>query len=419
MNIFEEIESEVRSYCRSFPAVFDRAVNAFLYDTSGKEYVDFFAGAGAMNFGHSNKTIKDKVLEYLSEDNIIHALDMNTKAKGEFLETFRALILKPRNLDYKVMCCGPTGTNAVEAALKLARKNKRRTNIIAFSGAFHGMTMGSLAATTDRKSRGGAGVPLQNITFAPYCNQFGDYRKSLEYLEWMLFDDHSGIDKPACILLETIQAEGGINVAEHEWLRGVRNICDRYDILMVVDDIQVGVGRNETFFSWERSGIVPDMVTLSKSIGGIGLPMSLLLIKSQYDIFRPSEHNGTYRGFQLSFVSAKAGIEYFIENHMEEMTHKKSEIIRNYLEEQIKPLSQKIEIRGSGLIWGVDLIHIDETMATEVMRKCFKSGLILERAGRHDSVVKILPPLTIEEETLLKGLDILKECIKAVLQNFQ
>lgn len=287
MNIFEEIESEVRSYCRSFPAVFEKAVNAHLYDVSGKVYIDFFAGAGALNFGHNNPQIKKKMVDYLCEDNVIHALDMSTKAKAEFLETFRNLILEPRNLDYKVMCCGSTGTNAVEAALKLARKNTKRTNVIAFAGAFHGLTMGSLSATSDIFSRKGAGVPLQNITFAPYCNQFSNYKQSLEYLEWILSDDHSGIDKPACILLETIQAEGGVYVAEAEWLRGIRDICDRYDILMVVDDIQVGVGRNGTFFSWEKAGIVPDMVILSKSISGIGLPMSLLLIMPKYDIFKP------------------------------------------------------------------------------------------------------------------------------------
>lgn len=329
MSVFEETESQVRSYSRSFPEVFDKAVNAYLYDVNGKKYVDFFAGA------------------------------------------------------------------------------------------FHGMTMGSLSATTDVKSRNGAGVPLQNTTFVPYCNQFGDYKKSLEYLEWILSDDHSGVDKPACIILETIQAEGGVNVAEREWLQGIRRICDKYDILMVVDDIQVGIGRNGTFFSWEKAGIVPDMVTLSKSISGLGFPMSLLLIKPEYDVFQPSEHNGTFRGFQLSFVSAKAGIEFYINHHLDEAVQKKSEIIKNYLTEHIQPISDKIAIRGSGLIWGIDLMQIQPEMATAVMNKCFELGLILERAGRMDSVVKILPPLTIEEDTLLKGLDILRQSVEIVIKDYQ
>jgi diaminobutyrate-2-oxoglutarate transaminase len=418
LTIFEERESEVRSYCRSFPAVFEEARNACLYDDTGKRYIDFFAGAGALNYGHNNPYIKEQVLTYLKKDRLIHALDMSTTAKAEFLTTFQDLILKPRNLNYKIMCCGSTGTNSVEAALKLARKNKKRCNVIAFSGAFHGMSIGSLSVSSDRNHRIGAGVPLNHVVFAPYCSQFGDYRKSLEYLEWMLADDHSGVDIPACIILETIQAEGGVNVAEIEWLRGVRDICDRYDILMVIDDIQVGIGRNKTFFSWEKSGIVPDMVTVSKSISGIGFPMSLLLIKPEYDIFTPSEHNGTFRGFQLSFVGAKAGIEFFVKNNLENKVQEKETVIKEYLESQIRPISSKLEIRGSGMIWGIDFIRLDPSAATKVMSECFENGLIIERAGRKDSVLKILPPLTIEKEELLAGLDIIARSTRKVTAEY-
>ena len=177
---FEKHESQVRSYCRNFPMVFNRAKGALLFDENGKEYIDFFAGAGAINYGHNNPYIKGKVMDYLSDDCIIHALDMYTVEKRHFIKTFNELILQPKGLDYKIMFCGSTGTNAVEAALKLARKNKKRENIFAFSGAFHGMTLGALALTSDAYSRGGSGVSLSNVTFFPYSNQFEDYKKSVE-----------------------------------------------------------------------------------------------------------------------------------------------------------------------------------------------------------------------------------------------
>ncbi len=343
--VFEEYESQVRSYCRKFPTVFTHAFNAGLTDRNGREYIDFFAGAGAINFGHNNPYIKKAILDYLSEDRIIHALDMYTEAKEMFLETLNESILKPRGLSYKVMCCGSTGTNAVEAALKLCRKVKGRQNVFAFSGAFHGMTIGALSMTGDRFSRTGAGVGLSNVTFMPYFDAFSDPDMSLDYMERVIKDDHSGIDKPAAVFLETVQAEGGVNIAPVDWLKRLRRICDENDILMVVDDIQVGVGRTGYFFSFERAGIVPDMVVLSKSISGFGLPMSILLIKGSYDIFKPAEHNGTFRGNQLAFVGSKAGMEFFVKEGLAEAAKKKGEFIASFLEKEILPLDDRLSVR--------------------------------------------------------------------------
>lgn len=413
--IFEERESQVRSYCRNFPIEFKGAKGAEIYSKEGERYIDFFAGAGAMNFGHNNPYIKSKILEYLSEDNIIHALDMYTVPKEHFLRTLEEKILEPRGLDYKVMCVGATGTNAVEAALKLARKNKKRTNVIAFSGAFHGMSLGSLAMTSDHHSRGGAGVPLNNVTFAPYADRFEDWHQSLAYLEWMLTDDHSGVDRPAAIVLETVQAEGGINVAPAGWLQGVRALCDKYDICMICDDIQVGIGRTGYFFSWERAGIVPDMVTLSKSISGFGLPMAVVLIKPELDIFTPGEHNGTFRGNQLGFVGSAAGMEYFCDNKLDEEVRRKEQIVRDFMEKEILPIDGRLKVRGIGLIWGIDFSGIDGALSRTVMQECVKRHLIIERAGREDCVLKPLPPLVISDEVLLEGLNIIKESIKVVL----
>ena len=410
--VFEKTESQVRSYCRKYPVEFDKAKNAELFSVEGERYIDFLAVAGSMNYGHNNPEIKAKIVEYLSEDNIINALDMYTAAKEEFLRTFEEKILEPRNLNYKVMCCGPTGTNANEAALKLARKNTGRMNVIAFSGAFHGMTLGSLAMTTDRTSREGASLPLTNVTFVPYDGTLD----SIAYLKWLLEDDHSGVEKPAAIFLETLQAEGGINVASVEWLQEVRRICTENDILMVCDDIQVGIGRTGTFFSFERAGIQPDMVVLSKSISGFGMPMALLLIRPDLDIFRPAEHNGTFRGNQLSFIGGTAGINYFIEHHLDEEVRRKGAIVEKFIQEEIMPLDSRLSYRGMGLMWGIDFGAVNPALALEAVHEAFDRHLICEVAGRKDGVLKLMPPLTIEEEVLKEGLTVIKEAVIAVLK---
>lgn len=410
--VFEKTESQVRSYCRKYPVEFNRAKNAEMYSVDGERYIDFLAVAGSMNYGHNNPEIKAKILEYLSEDNIINALDMYTAAKEEFLSTFEEKILKPRNLEYKVMCCGPTGTNANEAALKLARKNTGRMNVIAFSGAFHGMTLGSLAMTTDRTSREGASLPLTNVTFAPYDGTLD----SIAYLKWILEDDHSGIEKPAAIFLETIQAEGGINIASVEWLKEIRRICTENDILMVCDDIQVGVGRSGHFFSFERAGIEPDIVVLSKSISGFGMPMALLLIRPDLDIFRPAEHNGTFRGNQLSFVGGTAGINYFVEHHLDQEVQRKAAIVEKFMQEEILPLDSRLSYRGMGLMWGIDFGAVNPAFALEAVHEAFDRHLICEVAGRKDGVLKLMPPLTIPDDVLNEGLSIVKKAVIAVLK---
>lgn len=414
--LIESRESVVRSYCRKYPVVFDKAKGSYLYDEDGNAYLDFLAGCGALNYGHNNDYIKKSVVEYLMEDKVSHAMDMFTVAKADFLSTFENKILKPKNLDYKVMFCGSTGTNAVEAALKLARKNKKRSNIIAFMGAFHGMTLGSLALTTDRTSRNGAGVSLDNVTFIPYESGFNTKVDSLDFLETILLDDHAGVEKPAAVFLETVQAEGGIYVASVEWLKRLEKICHDNDILLIVDDIQVGCSRTGTFFSFERAGIHPDMVTLSKSIGGYGFPMSILLLKDELDIWKPAEHNGTFRGNQVAFVAAKAAIDFWEETNIEKETARKGEIVKKFVEENILSLDSRISLRGMGLIWGIDFGAFEDFETShKIADKCFTKNMIIERAGRGDSVLKIMPPLTIEDEDLLKGLNIILESVKEVI----
>lgn len=413
---FEEYESEVRSYCRHFPTVFVTAKGAEFIDENNERYIDFFCGAGAVNYGHNNDYIKAKLIDYLQSDGILHALDMYTKPKREFIETFENKILKPRGYNYKIQFCGPTGTNANEAALKLARKVTGRKNVFALMGAFHGMTLGSLALTTDVASRGGAGVPLHDVTHIPAPYMFPEL-DTIAYMERLITDDHSGVDKPAALFIETIQAEGGIMVLDEQWLKRCREFCDKYGIILVCDEVQVGCCRSGDFFSFERAGIQPDIVTMSKSIGGYGMPMSIALINPKIDAWKPGEHNGTFRGNQLSFVAATAGLEYMLEHNVEAETKRKGEIVKNFIEKEILPLDSRLELRGRGLIWGVEFAGLgDEGLSERVIDACFRNKLVIEGAGRKNSVVKLMPPLVIKDEILLEGLEILKKSIAECLK---
>ena len=414
-SVFESYESEVRSYCRHFPTVFTKAKGAYFYDEDGRKYIDFFCGAGAVNYGHNNPEIKQKLIDYLNSDGVMHALDMYTVPKREFIATFEEKVLQPRGLEYKIQFPGPTGTNANEAALKLARKYTGRQNVFAFKGAFHGMTLGSLALTTDKGSRKGAGVPLNNVTFIPAPYMFPEL-DTIAYMQRLLDDDHSGIEKPAAVFLETIQAEGGIHVFSVEFLQALREFCTKNDILMVVDDVQVGCCRSGTFFSFERAGIQPDIVTMSKSIGGYGLPLAVTLIKPSIDVWTPGEHNGTFRGNQLAFVAAKGGLEYMLSHKVEEQVQKKSALIKEFLEKEVISQDSRLQLRGIGMIWGVEFENIPIVgLADRVIEQCFSHGLIIEGAGRKNSVVKLMPPLVISEEDLLAGMQIIKQSVQEVL----
>jgi len=416
MNIFEEHESNVRSYCRNFPDIFHRAKDSTIYSDSGKEYIDFLAGAGALNYGHNNDFIKRQVMSFLNADSIAHGLDMYTSTKEKFLVKFDEIILKPKALDYRVQFCGPTGTNAVEAALKLARKVKQRSGIFTFMGAYHGMTLGSLSITGNTEIRAGAIGTSSDVTFMPYPFGFMNNFDTIEYINSVLNDVSSGIEKPAAIIFETVQAEGGVVVAPVEWIQRLRKLCDEHDILLICDDIQVGCGRTGPFFSFERADIVPDIVILSKSISGYGFPMSLLLIKPELDVWEPGEHTGTFRGNQLAFVGATAALEYRENNNLEKEIEVKELFLKSFLTQEIASFHEKIEIRGIGMIWGIDLKNFnDRNLVKRISSRCFELGLIVEKVGRNDSVIKILPPLVIDMFTLQKGCSVIKKAFRECL----
>ncbi|HVI45591.1 MAG TPA: diaminobutyrate--2-oxoglutarate transaminase [Chitinophaga sp.] len=417
-NIFETFESNVRSYSRSYPVVFQKAKGSILYTDNGKEYIDFLMGAGALNYGHNNEYIKRSLLDYMQGDYIMQGLDMFTVAKSEFITAFNQHLLEPKSLHYKFQFCGPTGTNAIEAALKLARTYTKRSNVVAFMGAYHGLSLGSLALTSNQYHRQVAGVGLNNVTFIPFEQNGPEGFDSLAYFEMMLEDSHSGIEKPAAVILETVQAEGGINVASAEWLAALYAICKRHDVLFICDDIQIGCGRSGEFFSFERAGITPDIVVLSKSLSGYGLPMSMLLIRPDLDIWKPGEHNGTFRGYQLAFVGGKAALEFREAEGLDAAVQRKASYVTRFLEDEIAALDDRIEVRGLGLMQGIDLSRFrDPLMAKKIAQDCFKRQLIVECVGREDKVLKLLPALTIEDDVLERALEILRDaCLQHIGQ---
>lgn len=414
MKVFDEIESEVQSYARSFPRVFNKAQGEHLYDEEGNQYLDFLAGAGTLNYGHNNPVFKEKLLEYIQNDGITHGLDLHTKAKREFLETFYEKILQPRDLDYVLQFTGPTGTNAVEAALKLARNIKGREHVIAFTNGFHGVSLGALAATGNSHHRGAAGVSLSGTFRMPFDGYMGDDIDTTAYLDKVLSDSSSGVDTPAAVIVETVQGEGGINAASFEWLRNLETVCRKYDILLIIDDIQAGCGRTGTYFSFEEAGIKPDIVTLSKSLGGYGTPFAVVLIKPELDQWKPGEHNGTFRGNNFAFVTAKAAIDhYWSDDKFSKEIKRKGE----YIEQRLNAIVDKygegnFTTRGRGMFQGINCINGD--IAGKITHNAFQNGLIIETSGADDHIVKFLCPLITSDENLKKGIDIVEQAVKEV-----
>ncbi|MFI5527222.1 aspartate aminotransferase family protein [Kitasatospora sp. NPDC051853] len=411
--VFEKLESEVRMYCRTFPVVFERAKGAELFTEDGRAFLDFFCGAGSLNYGHNNDAIKGRLLDYLASDGVMHGLDMHTVAKRDFLARFNEVVLQPRGLDYKAQFTGPTGTDAVEAALKLVRKATGRTGLVAFTGGYHGMSRGSLAVTGGLRARRAGGVGGGDVTFVPFEDgPLGPF-DSVGYLERLLADPSSGTERPAAVIVEPLQMEGGVYPASRGWLRELRAVTEKYGVLLVLDEIQSGCGRTGTFFCFEDAGIVPDVVTVSKSISGYGLPLSLTLFRRELDVWEPGEHTGTFRGNQLAFVAATAACELWQQSGFHTGLAAASERLDRFRAE-LAELDPALGLRGRGMVLGIDTGRSGgPERAERVQRYAFDHGLIVERCGRYDEVLKVMPPLTIDAARLDRGLAVLRDGLTA------
>lgn len=410
--VFESLESQARTYSRRFPVVFERARGHLMWDEDGRRYVDFLSGAGALNYGHNHPALKERLSELLAADHVVHSLDLHTKAKKEFLETFQHVVLEPRGMDYRILFTGPTGTNAVEAALKIARRATGRTSVAAFTQGFHGLSLGALALSANPLKRATAGVPLTNVVRLPYDGFAAHAVDSIAYIEALLDEPGAGVELPAAFVVETVQAEGGVRTASTTWLRRLQDLARSRGILLVIDDIQAGCGRTGRFFSFEEAGLDPDVVCLSKSLSGYGLPLAAVLVRPELDVLGPGEHGGTFRGNNLAFASAGAAAMLWdhpsftatVLRTASAFDARLGALARRFASAGCSPC-------GRGFLRG--LAFDDESVAARVSAAAFERGLMCETSGAAAEVVKLLPPIVIPEPELHAALDVLEDAIGA------
>jgi len=400
-NSIEALESEVRFYSRLFPAIFSKASGAYVFCNDGSKYLDFFCGSGSLNYGHSNPVMKQAVIDYLQGDGIINSLDQMTEAKLKFMKSFYEIILKPRAYNYKMQFCGPTGTNSIEAAMKLSRKFTQREKIIFFEHSFHGMTYGSMSISGMK-----AGKLNKDYTKNSVEMPFAENENSITILKQYLENCSTG-DLPAAIVMETIQAEGGIKVAPKEWIESVAAISKKFGVLLVIDDIQTGCGRTGTFFSFDNMNVKPDIICLSKSLSGYGFPFSMNLINPEIDCWDPGEHNGTFRGNNLAFIAANCALDYWRTDALSKSIMHCAGLIENYFYSDSN--LKQVKLNGRGLMFGIE--SGDEEKNTKLQKTLFKNGILMDTCGYRNNVVKIMPPITISDEDLIKGLDIIHKSI--------
>ena len=396
MTIFERRESEVQSYARSFPVTFHRAAGCWLTDTEGNSYLDFLAGAGSLNYGHNHPTLRDALVEYIQDDGIAHGLDMHTKAKSAFLESFEKRILEPRGLDYKVMFTGPTGTNAVEAALKLARRAKGRENIISFTNGFHGVTLGALAMTGNVHHRHVAGVTLSGATPMPFDGYFGESADSTDYLDRVLSDGSSGVDLPAAVIVECVQGEGGINIPPDGVLEEAQAVCRANNVLLIFDEIQTGLARTGKMFAFQHENVQPDGITIGKALSGGFYPISAFISTSEVmDVFKPGDHGSTFGGNPMAASIACAALDVLVEDNLAAKSAELGDYFLNRLRGINSPHIK--EVRGRGLFIGVEL-KAEAGGARRFCEALMHEGMLAKET--HEHIIRFAPPLVISKDEI-------------------
>ncbi len=415
-------EGSAVSYPKGMPMAIRRARGATVEDVDGNIYIDFFGGAGVMNVGHANPVVSEAASKQLSE--LTHSLDIPNPARKALVENLLALL--PGELN-RIFFGGPTGSDAVEAALKLARYNSKRYPLIAFEGGYHGMSAGALSLSSGLVFKEDFLPLLPEIHFVPYayCYRCAFGREpetcGLEcarYLEHVIEDPHSGVGKPAAIIIEAIQGEGGSIVPPDDFIPRVRAVCDKYEILMVVDEIQAGFCRTGKMFSFEHTGTVPDIVTMSKALGGIGFPISGIAYRGNLDTWPGGKHIGTFRGNVLAYAAGSEALNFMVHNSLAEHALNLGEVMLAWLKELEKESRVVGEARGKGLMLGVELVKDKVTkepapeLASEVRAICHRHGLLIEIGGHYGNVARFLPPLILTEEMARKGVELFSEAVK-------
>ncbi len=426
-------ESNARTYARTFDRMLARGSLSQVWDVEGREYIDLLACAGALPLGHNHPQVMERVQSFLQSGHILQGLDIATPAKLEFLEQLFQTLPASFADEARIQFCGPTGSDAVEAALKLFRIATGRQNVIAFHGGYHGMTSGSLALMGNL----GPKNPLPGLPghthFFPYPSDrrcpFGvggtqGEDLSLQYLDNVLRDPESGITQPALVILEAVQGEGGCIPASPRWLRKLREITLRHGIPLVIDEVQTGFGRTGTMFAYEAANIVPDAVVLSKALGG-GFPLAVLAYHRRYDQWLPGAHAGTFRGNQIGLVAGAATMQILRDQDLPQRAAARGA----YLQRQLQALAEDLpcigDIRGRGLMVGAEIVSapeagtpgvLDGALAKAIKRECFLQGVIVETGGRHGAVMRFLPALTITEPEIDEAMGRIRHAIERCLE---
>jgi len=414
-------EGSAVSYPKGMPMAVRYASGATVEDVDGNKYIDFFGGAGVMNVGHSNP----EVIEAASSQivNLTHSLDFPNPARRSMVGILHSLL--PAELN-KVFFGGPTGSDAVEAAMKLAKYNTGRYPMIAFEGSYHGMSAGALSLSSGLGFKEDFLPMLPEVHFIPYayCYRcpFGKEPETCnldcaQYLEHILEDPHSGVGKPAAVIIEAIQGEGGSIVPPEKFIPKIREICNKHEILMIIDEIQAGLCRTGKMFAFEHSKVLPDIITLSKGLGGVGFPISCIAYKEGLDTWPAGKHIGTFRGNVVAYAAGSAALNFMVENNLAEHALNLGGLMLSWLKEIEKDSKIIGEARGKGLMLGVELVRDKETkepapeLASMVRSYCHRNGLLIEIGGHYFNVARFLPPLVITEELAMKGVEIFRDAV--------
>lgn len=415
----QERESGARTYANAIDRVLERGALARLHDTEGREYLDCLSCAGTLALGHNHPFVMERVQDFLKSGHLQQGLDISTPAKYLFMRTLFDILPGALAANARVQFCGPSGADAIEAAVKLFKTATGRRSILAFHGGYHGMTAGALALTGNLRAKHEAHSSLPDVHFLPYPYAYrcpfgvgaNTAEISLRYIERLITDPESGITKPAAVVVEAIQGEGGVIPASARWLQGLRDITRAHDIPLVVDEVQTGLARTGDLFAFEHAGILPDAVCLSKAIGG-GYPLSVLVYHERYDRWKPGAHAGTFRGNQIAMVAGTATMEFILRENLVQQSRAKGHVLEKHLRAIAGRFPHIGDIRGRGLMWGLEIIHPDGppdvigsrpangVLAQLIKRECLELGLILETGGRHGAVLRLLPPLIILQEEI-------------------
>lgn len=413
-----DLESSARSYPHSFPAVFTAAEGNYLIDMDGNRYLDFLTGAGVHVLGHNHPAIRSALMAL--DRPLLSTLDLSTRDKLEFLRTLHAMLPPEFHGDTKFHCCGPTGSDAIEAALKLASIHTGRPGVIAFSGSYHGMTQGALSVTSNCRLRR-IGLRMQGpVSFAYFPRAYGGIGAlsdpdaasdfALAHLEAMLSDDHSGNEKPGAVLIELVQGEGGNNVAPPRFVAGLAALCKRFGLMLIVDEIQSGMGRTGKLWSFEHYGIRPDIVCMSKGLGG-GFPIALIAYRRELDAWGPGDHIGTFRGQGYAFAAGTAVLKTLRDTPILQHVQEVAAYLRNGLDKLAEKHAQIAQVRGLGLYLGVEFKSA--AVGSFVQKYLFSKKIMLECGGRHNAVLRFLPPLTVTNSELDRVLEVMDEALSA------